>query len=222
MASPVEWQTFPRHSSSVQWGVAVLAGLVLGGGLAIPAIATVTTVGAPASVTAWGVPSPLGGPLLTAVALLSVTVLLAAVVSRYRRAREQTPYADAIAIDAAGVRWLPVAGVVATVVTFVVPAFGEQWAVNVAFVAVGIGALGFVAVRSLRGSGTFDPEQGTATVDGRVYDLDRSPTRAIRLGSLAILIVRRPSSEPMQQYAVLAMPTDAYRQVRQSTAGQPW
>lgn len=205
MTTPIEWHVLPERSPQTRWAIALFAGLVLGGGSSLPAVAVLSTTES--------------APLAVVGALLVVPIALAAVIARYRSARERTPYADALAIDAAGVRWLPVAGVVAAAVTLVAVTLGEQTAINLALAGIAAGALGFVVLQSLRGSGRFDPERQTATVEGRVYDLGRAPTTPIRLGGLTILIVRRPATDVFQRYAVLAMPTDVYGRVTQTTQG---
>lgn len=203
MTSTIEWQVLPERSPRVRWTVALFVGLVLGGGFALPAIAVLSTTGSS--------PTSVAGTLLVGPSVL------AGGLARYRSARERTPYADAVAIDAAGVRWLPVAGVVAAVVTVLADTAGEQPAINAALAGVAVGALGFVLVQSLRGSGRFDPERETATVEGRVYDLGRAPTTPIRLGSLTVLLVRRPAPDVFQRYDLLAMPTDVYSEVARAT-----
>lgn len=205
MAEPIEWQMFHPRSPRAQWTVALLAGLAFGGGLAIPAIAAI------------GVQESWARAIAAVLVVAPATA--AAALGRYRGARERTPLADALAVDAAGVRWIPVAGAVAAALALTVSAVGSPTAVNLALASVAVGAVGFVVVQTLRCSGRFDPDSATATVQGRVYDLERAPTTTLHVGFLTVVIVRRPTRDPLARYGVVAMPPDVYRRATQSTAG---
>jgi len=203
MAEPIEWRVLTPATPRVRWGVAVLLGRVVGGGIALPAIAAVRTSGA--------------SRLAAAVGVVAFTAAAGGVVARYRTARDRTPFADALSIDVAGVRWLPLAGLLAAGLLVLVAWTGDRAGINLGLVAVAVGAVGFVVVQSLRGTGRFDPDSGTATFEGRVYDLARAPTTPISLGRVTILVVRRPAADPLRRYGVLAMSTTVYARVRQTT-----
>lgn len=203
MAEPIEWRVLTPPTPWTRWGLAALLGLVLGGGLALPAIATVSTIAAPR--------------LLAVAGIAALPIAAGGGLARYRAARERTPFADALAIDVAGLRWLPPGGLVTAGLTLLVPWIGERGAINLGMVAVAVGAAGFVAFHALRGAGRFDPETGTATFDGRIYDLERAPTTPVRLGVLTLLVVRRPVADPLQRYGVLAMPPRVYGEVQRAT-----
>lgn len=205
MAEPIEWQVLHPRSPRAQWTVALLTGLAFGGGLAIPAIAAI------------GVREPWARTIATV--LLVVPATSAAALGQYRAARERTPLADALAVDAAGVRWIPVAGAVAAAFALSVSAVGELTAVNLALASVAVGAVGFVVVQTLRCSGRFDPDSATATVQGRVYDLERAPTTTLHAGLLTVVIVLRPTRDPLSRYGVVAMPPGVYRAATRATAG---
>lgn len=203
MAEPIEWRVLTPPNAGIRWGLGVLVGLVLGGGLALPAIAAVGTMAAPRGLAAAGIaaiPVAVGGGL-----------------ARYRRTRKRTPFADALAIDVAGLRWLPPAGLVAAGLTLLVPLVGDRGAINLGLLAVAVGAAGFVAFQVLRGAGRFDPETGTASFEGRMYHLSTAPTTPIRLGGLTLLVVRRPVPDPLRRYGLLAMPTRVYADVQRAT-----
>lgn len=203
MAEPIEWRILTPPTPGVRWGVAVLLSFVLGGGLAIPAIAAVEAMDPPR--------------LATAAGIAALPIAASGGLARYRTAREHTPFADGLAIDVAGLRWLPAAGVVTAGLTLLVPWIGERVAIDLGLLAVALGAAGFVAFQILRGAGRFDPETGTATFEGRMYDLSVAPTTPIRLGGLTVLVVRRPTPDPLERHGVLAMPTRVYAEIQRAT-----
>lgn len=198
MAEPIEWRVLHPRSPRARWALAAFAGLVFGGGASLAAVAAVSTGGR--------------SELVVAGLLLVGAVCATAGLGWYRKARNRTPMVDAVAIDAAGVRWLPVAGAVAAAHALLVRRVGETTVVQTALLAVVLGAVGFLLVQSLRGAGRYDPEAGVATVDGRVYDLGRATT-AIPVLGLTIVIVRRPSPDLLGRYGVLAMPAHVYSEV---------
>lgn len=203
MAEPIQWRVLTPPTAGVRWSLAVLLGLVVGGGLALPVIVAVRASALPRLAAAVGVatlPAAFGGLLV-----------------QYRRIREFTPFADAFSVDVAGVRWLAPTGLVAAALLVLVPWIGDDAGINLGMVVVAAGSVGFVAALALRGAGRFDPDAGTATFEGRVYDLARAPTTPVRLGGLTILVVRRPARDPLARYAVLAMPTRVYAEVRRTT-----
>lgn len=202
---PIEWRVLHPSSPGVCWTVALLAGLVFGSGATVAALAVLSA--APVS------------RLAVAAAVLVATVPAGAGLAWYRSSRERTPLADAVAIDAAGVGWLPVAGVVAAGVLLALPWLGDASAARLAFVGATVGAGGLLAIQTLRCTGRLDPEGATATVEGRVYDFDRAPTTAIHLGSMVVVVVRRPAADPLARYDAFAMPADVYRRATRATAG---
>lgn len=204
MAEPIEWRVLHPRSPRARWALAAFAGLVFGGGASLAAVAAVST-GGQSGFTVAGL-------------LLVGTVGATAGLGWWRSARERTPMADAVAIDAAGLRWLPVAGAVAAAHVLGVGLVGEATVVRTALLAVVLGAAGFLLVQALRGTGRYDPETGVATVDGRVYDLGLATT-AVPVAGLTIVVVRRPSPDLQGRYGVLAMPTDVYGEVVHSTPG---
>lgn len=206
MAEPIEWHVLHRSSSRTRWLLATCAGLVVGGGAGVGAAGLVATGGVP--------------PVPLALVLLLVPLAAAAALGAYRRSRERTPLADALAVDAAGVRWLPVAGLVAAGLALAVPWLGQTATAQSGLAVAAAGAVGALLVQTLRGAGRFDPDTGMASVEGRVYDLERCPTTAIPLAGLTVIVVRRPVPNPLERYGLLAMPTAAYREAALQTAGR--
>lgn len=204
-ADSIEWRALHPTSSRVRWLVALLAGLVFGGGATVAAVAILNV-------------SDLSR-VAVAATLLVATVPAGVGLGWYRSARERTPLADAVAIDAAGTVWLPVAGAIAAASVLAVPWLGDAAVARLAMVAATAGAAGLLLVQHLRCTGRIDPESATATVEGRLYDLERAPTTPIHLGSVTVVVIQRPARDPIARYDAFAMPTSVYRRAARATAG---
>lgn len=220
MSDPIQWRVFERTSPRVAWLVAGLLGLIVGppiGLLASTALDAAAGTGAVPGLATRVDATAVGA---TAGALVLVATLVAATLSWYRRRREEAPLAEGLAIDAAGVRWLPLSGLAAGAVVALAPAVGSWLTTHLALASVAVGATGFVAVRALRGAGRYDPDSDTLSFQGRTFDLARAPTRPVTVGRLTLLVVRRPTPDPAQRYTVVPVPARIYAEIRRSV-GRP-
>lgn len=204
MAEPIEWRVFQRRDPGVQWLVTVLVGPAVGApagvvvGAALDAVGMVSTV----------------DRLLAGVALVVGAGAIAAVLRWIRRRSEEASVVELTAIDAAEFRWLPVAALVAASLVVTAPLLAPGTASNLTLMFVAIGGLGVLAVRTLRGTGRYDPESDALSFDGQVIEVGRARLQTVGVGPLTLLVVRRPVPDPIRQFAVVPMPTRVYGEIR--------